>query len=122
MNFQREDVTYLEAWEHYSIIKPFFLSFELGSMSNPLYVSPFPDLVVLTADLPTLLGVITGIAILTGLICFVLKLFSSNRYPHPRHYANANLAPPLLFSSDNQWINGNSRLKTINFSWLYYFI
>lgn len=61
---------------------------------------------VLTADLPTLLGVITGIAVLTGLICFVLKLFSSNRYPHPRHYANANLAPPLLFSSDNQWING----------------
>lgn len=70
------------------------------------------DLVVLTADLPTLLGVITGIAILTGLICFVLKLFSSNRYPHPRHYANANLAPPLLFSSDNQWINGMNIYKS----------
>ncbi|EEB18597.1 conserved hypothetical protein [Pediculus humanus corporis] len=64
------------------------------------------DVVVVSADLPTLLGVATGIAVLTGLLCFVLRLFSGNRYPPTRHYANANLAPPLLFSSDNQWING----------------
>ncbi|XP_023289286.1 uncharacterized protein LOC105701122, partial [Orussus abietinus] len=56
------------------------------------------DLVLITTDVPTLLGVATGLAVLTGLICFVLKLFSRARYARPRHYANANHAP--LFSSD----------------------
>lgn len=57
------------------------------------------DLVLLTADLPTLLGVATGIALFTGVICFVLRLFVGGR---PRdHFANANLAPShILFSSD----------------------
>ncbi|XP_075230547.1 uncharacterized protein LOC142329714 isoform X2 [Lycorma delicatula] len=55
------------------------------------------DLVVLTTDMPTLLGVATGLAIFTALICFVLKLFVGAR---PRHYANANLAPPILFASE----------------------
>ncbi|KAK6617506.1 hypothetical protein RUM44_005094 [Polyplax serrata] len=64
------------------------------------------DITVVSADLPTLLGVATGIAVLTGLLCFVLRLFSSNRYPATRHYGNANLSPPLLFSNDNQWISG----------------
>lgn len=64
------------------------------------------DIVLLRTDLPSLLIVAAGIAVLSGLLCFVLKLFSSNRYGDGGHYANANLAPPLLFSSDNQWIHG----------------
>ncbi|XP_043287107.1 uncharacterized protein [Venturia canescens] len=58
------------------------------------------DLVLITTDVPTLLGVASGLAVFTGLICFVLKLFSRARYTRPRHYANANHAPPTLFSSD----------------------
>jgi len=56
--------------------------------------------VFLTTDLSALFGVATGLAIFTALICFVLKLFSRARYSRPRHYANANLAPPILFSSE----------------------
>ncbi|XP_018368551.1 PREDICTED: uncharacterized protein LOC108764706 [Trachymyrmex cornetzi] len=58
------------------------------------------DLVLITTDIPTLLCIASGIAIFTGMICFVLKLFSRARYSRPRHYANANHAPPMLFSSD----------------------
>ncbi|XP_076650892.1 uncharacterized protein LOC143357991 isoform X4 [Halictus rubicundus] len=58
------------------------------------------DLVLITTDIPTLLCIASGIAIFTGMICFVLKLFSRARYTRPRHYANANHAPPMLFSSD----------------------
>ncbi|XP_034940576.1 uncharacterized protein [Chelonus insularis] len=58
------------------------------------------DLVLISTDLPTLLGIASGIAVLSGLLCFVLKLFSRARYTRPRHYANANHAPPMLFSSD----------------------
>ncbi|XP_036142003.1 uncharacterized protein LOC105838618 isoform X2 [Monomorium pharaonis] len=58
------------------------------------------DLVVITTDLPTLLCIASGIAIFTAMICFVLKLFSGARFSRPRHYANANHAPPMLFSSD----------------------
>ncbi|XP_024941243.1 uncharacterized protein LOC107268219 isoform X2 [Cephus cinctus] len=58
------------------------------------------DLVLITTDVPTLFGVATGLAVFTALICFVLKLFSRARYTRPRHYANANHAPPMLFSSD----------------------
>ncbi|XP_073985394.1 uncharacterized protein isoform X8 [Rhodnius prolixus] len=53
------------------------------------------DLVVITTDMPTLLGVATGLAIFTALICFVLKLFVGAR---PRHYANSNLSQPILFA------------------------
>ncbi|XP_033610548.1 uncharacterized protein LOC111872356 isoform X3 [Cryptotermes secundus] len=63
------------------------------------------DLVILTTDVPTLFGVATGLAIFTALICFVLKLFSRARYSRPRHYANANLAPPILFSSETEFQN-----------------
>ncbi|XP_057331690.1 uncharacterized protein LOC130671663 isoform X1 [Microplitis mediator] len=58
------------------------------------------DLVLISTDMSTLLGIASGIAVLTGLMCFVLKLFSRARYSRPRHYANANHAPPMLFSSD----------------------
>uniref|UniRef100_A0A8W7P308 Uncharacterized protein n=1 Tax=Anopheles coluzzii TaxID=1518534 RepID=A0A8W7P308_ANOCL len=54
----------------------------------------------ITADLPTLFGVTSGIAVLAGLICMVLHLFSKTKYPRPRHFGDANLAPPILFSSD----------------------
>jgi hypothetical protein len=65
-----------------------------------MFLRIFTDLVILTTDVPTLFGVATGLAIFTALICFVLKLFSRARYSRPRHYANANLAPPILFSSE----------------------
>ncbi|XP_076295562.1 uncharacterized protein LOC143216421 isoform X4 [Lasioglossum baleicum] len=58
------------------------------------------DLVLITTDIPTLLCIASGIAIFTAMICFVLKLFSRARYSRPRRYANANHAPPMLFSSD----------------------
>lgn len=54
----------------------------------------------LTSDLPTLLGVTTGIAVLAGLICLVLHLFSKNKYPRHRHFNDAHLPPPIMYSSD----------------------
>ncbi|XP_008199888.1 uncharacterized protein LOC657763 isoform X8 [Tribolium castaneum] len=59
------------------------------------------DLEVMTTDFSTFAGVLSGIAILSGLICFVLHLFNQNMYGPRRHrFGNANLAPPILFSSD----------------------
>ncbi|KAH0822022.1 hypothetical protein GEV33_000769 [Tenebrio molitor] len=59
------------------------------------------DLVVMTTDFSAFAGVLSGIAILSGLICFVLRLFNQNMYGPRRHrFGNANLAPPILFSSD----------------------
>ncbi|XP_050507119.1 uncharacterized protein LOC126884845 isoform X6 [Diabrotica virgifera virgifera] len=61
------------------------------------------DVVVITSDFSTFAGVMSGIAILSGLICFVLHLFNQNLYGtrHNRHrFGNANLPPPILFSSD----------------------
>lgn len=55
---------------------------------------------VLTSDLPTLLGVTTGIAVLAGLICMVLHLFSKTKYPRHRNYADANIPPPIMYSTD----------------------
>lgn len=55
---------------------------------------------VLVSDLPTLLGVTTGIAVLAGLICMVLHLFSKTKYPRHRNFADANLPPPIMYSSD----------------------
>lgn len=61
----------------------------------------FQDLVVMTTDFSAFAGVLSGIAILSGLICFVLRLFNQNMYGPRRHrFGNANLAPPILFSSD----------------------
>ncbi|XP_037939899.1 uncharacterized protein LOC119672826 isoform X2 [Teleopsis dalmanni] len=58
------------------------------------------DLKELTSDLPTLLGVSTGIAVLAGLICMVLHLFSKTKYPRHRNFGDANLPPPIMYSSD----------------------
>ncbi|XP_055687896.1 uncharacterized protein LOC129792633 isoform X4 [Lutzomyia longipalpis] len=58
------------------------------------------DMAAITSDLPTLLGVTTGIAVLAGLICMVLHLFSKAKYPRHRNYADASLPPPILYSSD----------------------
>ncbi|XP_018573884.1 uncharacterized protein LOC108912936 isoform X2 [Anoplophora glabripennis] len=61
------------------------------------------DVVIITSDFSTFAGVLSGIAVLSGLICFVLHLFNQNLYGtrHHRHrFGNANLAPPILFSSD----------------------
>lgn len=63
----------------------------------------FADVVVITSNFSTFAGVMSGIAILSGLICFVLHLFNQNMYGtrHNRHrFGNANLPPPILFSSD----------------------
>ncbi|KAF4522721.1 hypothetical protein B566_EDAN010927 [Ephemera danica] len=57
-------------------------------------------ILVIKTDMNTLFGMAAGIAIITGLICFVLKLYSRARYAPPRHYANANLPPPILFASE----------------------
>ncbi|XP_063906726.1 uncharacterized protein LOC135125227 isoform X2 [Zophobas morio] len=54
-----------------------------------------------TNDFATFAGVLSGIALLSGLLCFVLRLFNQNLYGTRRHrFGNANLAPPILFSSD----------------------
>ncbi|GFG35572.1 hypothetical protein Cfor_00065 [Coptotermes formosanus] len=78
--------------------KPGYHTVSLQRPTKKVFCSE--DLVILTTDVPTLFGVATGLAIFTALICFVLKLFSRARYSRPRHYANANLAPPILFSSE----------------------
>ncbi|XP_032598280.1 uncharacterized protein LOC116804932 [Drosophila grimshawi] len=59
-----------------------------------------PDLSELSSDLPTLLGVSSGIAVLAGLICMVLHLFSKTKYPRHRNFGDANIPPPILYSSD----------------------
>ncbi|XP_059486050.1 uncharacterized protein LOC132202829 [Neocloeon triangulifer] len=58
------------------------------------------DIIVIRTDLHTLFGMAAGIAVITGLICFVLRLYSRARYSPPRHYANAGLPPPILFASE----------------------
>ena len=58
------------------------------------------DLKELQADIPTLLGVTTGIGVLAGLICMVLHLFSKTKYPRHRNFGDANLPPPIMYSSD----------------------
>ncbi|GBP50409.1 hypothetical protein EVAR_30117_1 [Eumeta japonica] len=55
------------------------------------------DLVLLTADMPTLLGVASGIFVLAGLLCMVLHLYTRARH-HPTHLADARLTPPCLYS------------------------
>ncbi|CAH1982280.1 unnamed protein product [Acanthoscelides obtectus] len=81
---------------------------DLRKVGNPLH-RPIYDsrisrhVAVMTSDFSTFAGVLSGIAILSGLICFVLHLFNQNLYEtrHHRHrFGNANLAPPILFSSD----------------------
>lgn len=68
--------------------------------SNVMLVFCISDMSTLTSDLPTLLGVTTGIAVLAGLICLVLHLFSKNKYPRHRHFNDAHLPPPIMYSSD----------------------
>ncbi|KAH1029003.1 uncharacterized protein LOC109533742 isoform X3 [Dendroctonus ponderosae] len=61
------------------------------------------DVQVITKDFSTFAGVLSGIAILSGLLCFVLHLFNQNLYGsgHHRHrFGNANLAPPIMYASD----------------------
>ncbi|XP_073842083.1 uncharacterized protein isoform X2 [Musca autumnalis] len=59
-----------------------------------------PDLDELNSDLPTLLGVCVGIGVLAGLICMVLHLFSKTKYPRHRNFGDANLPPPIMYSSE----------------------
>lgn len=60
----------------------------------------FADMEIITSNLPTLLGVITSITVLGGLICMVLYLFSKNKYPRARDYGDAHLSPPIMYASD----------------------
>lgn len=55
----------------------------------------------------TLLGIATGLAGFTALICFALKLYTRNRYPGPE-FRNSH-GGSVLFSSDN----GNNIFQTI---------
>lgn len=64
------------------------------------FISSRTDLSELSSDLPTLLGVSSGIAVLAGLICMVLHLFSKTKYPRHRNFGDANIPPPILYSSD----------------------
>ncbi|XP_075971257.1 uncharacterized protein LOC142973452 isoform X4 [Anticarsia gemmatalis] len=63
------------------------------------------DLVLLTADMPTLLGVASGIFVLAGLLCMVLHLYTKARY-HPTHLADARLTPPCLYSLNDTGTGG----------------
>lgn len=65
-----------------------------------LYKSFILDLSIITSDLPTLLGVTTGIFVLAGLICMVLHLFSKTKYPRTRNLGDTHFGPPVLFNSD----------------------
>lgn len=67
------------------------------------------DLSTIGSDLPTLLGVSTGIFVLAGLICMVLHLFSKTKYPRTRNFADAHQGPPVFFASDT----GNKIIKFI---------
>lgn len=58
------------------------------------------DYTTIASDLPALLGVITGIFTLAGLICMVLHLFSKTKYPRTRTFADAHAGPPVFFASD----------------------
>ncbi|KAG5678623.1 hypothetical protein PVAND_008280 [Polypedilum vanderplanki] len=58
------------------------------------------DLTSIASDLPTLLGVSTGIFVLAGLLCMVLHLFSKTKYPRSRNFADAHAGPPVFFASD----------------------
>lgn len=69
----------------------------------PLFPRPKPPFYSdsISPDLPTLLGVSTGIFVLAGLICMVLHLFSKTKYPRARGFADAHHAgPPVFFASD----------------------
>lgn len=70
------------------------------SLSNFFLINAISDMSTLTSDLPTLLGVSTGIAVLAGLICMVLHLFTKTKYPRHRHFNDNNLPPPIMYSSD----------------------
>lgn len=73
------------------IINSFFLFFH--------FISSYSDSI--SPDLPTLLGVSTGIFVLAGLICMVLHLFSKTKYPRARSFADAHHSgPPVFFASD----------------------
>lgn len=72
------------------------------------------DLSELSSDLPTLLGVSTGIAVLAGLICMVLHLFSKTKYPRHRNYGDASIPPPILYSSDTgEWFKQFSNVHNV---------
>ncbi|XP_049820438.1 uncharacterized protein LOC126264863 [Aethina tumida] len=50
------------------------------------------DIVIITTDFRTFVGVLAGIAVLTGLICFTLHLFNQNLYEnHHSRFGNTNL-------------------------------
>ncbi|XP_024085983.1 uncharacterized protein LOC112126114 [Cimex lectularius] len=68
--------------------------FHTVTIPKPKRVFCSEDVVVIATDMSTLLGVATGLAVLTALICFVLKLFVGAK---PRHYANSNLTPSIYF-------------------------
>lgn len=74
------------------------------------------DLSALAADLPTLLGVTTGIAVLAGLICMVLHLFSKTKYPRTRHFADAHNGPPAMFASDTGTHDGTPSIDVLFFN------
>lgn len=87
------------------------------SLTHTDHSPSFADMAQLKSDLPTLLGVTSGIAVLAGLICMVLHLFSKNKYPrHRGHFADTHLPPPILYSSDTgrRWLLRSKRYYTFS--------
>lgn len=79
---------------------PLIFGFPLSSLSLCNHARLTSDYTTIASDLPTLLGVITGIFTLAGLICMVLHLFSKTKYPRTRTFADAHAGPPVFFASD----------------------
>ncbi|CAH0553231.1 unnamed protein product [Brassicogethes aeneus] len=60
------------------------------------------DIVIITTDFSTFIGVIAGIAVLTGLICFTLHLFNQTLYENHHHrFGDTNLIPTTLFANNS---------------------
>ncbi|XP_018899001.2 uncharacterized protein [Bemisia tabaci] len=72
-----------------------FHSVTLSKPSKKIFCSE--DIEVISTNVGSLLGVASGVAIFSALICFVLKLFVGLR---PRHYATTHLSTPIIYAKD----------------------
>ena len=67
-------------------------------------------------DIPAFVGLAICLVMMTGLLCFVLKMFARARFVRPRRYANAAIPPPLTVSGMFQLhINQNKSKSMIIF-------
>lgn len=78
-----------------------FHSVTLSKPSKKIFCSE--DIEVISTNVGSLLGVASGVAIFSALICFVLKLFVGLR---PRHYATTHLSTPIIYAKDKGIVVG----------------